>query len=182
MGGSQFYHNCAMSFHCIPYKEECEEEFRLTGVLNVLFVIKITAIEGRFDYIIEYYKFREDNLNPYNSDEEIFFYNNKNNFNPQEESSRTNNEEMIEINSNPREESSRTNLDFTKQQKKQNKVLGKRKNKDEVDTKMLQIQQNYQKDLLNKKQRLEENDYQKDIDFETDKEEIEKELNKLLTE
>ncbi|KAF0417810.1 hypothetical protein F8M41_007316 [Gigaspora margarita] len=88
---------------------------------------------------------------------------------------------MIEINSNPQEESSKTNLDFTKQQKKQNKVLGKRKNNDEVDTKMLQIQQNYQKDLLNKKQKLEENGYQKDIDFETDKEEIEKELNKLLT-
>ncbi|KAF0375614.1 hypothetical protein F8M41_012743 [Gigaspora margarita] len=88
---------------------------------------------------------------------------------------------MIEINSNPQEESSKTNLDFTKQQKKQNKVLGKRKNNDEVDTKMLQIQQNYQKDLLNKKQKLEENGYQKDMDFETDKEEIEKELNKLLT-
>ena len=115
-----------------------------------------------------------------NSDKEIIFYNNKNNFNPQEESSRTNNEEMIEINSNPQEESSKTNLDFTKQQKKQNKVLGKRKNNDEVDTKMLQIQQNYQKDLLNKKQKLEENGYQKDMDFETDKEEIEKELNKLL--
>ncbi|KAF0489670.1 hypothetical protein F8M41_022034 [Gigaspora margarita] len=73
-----------------------------------------------------------------------------------------------------------TNLDFTKQQKKQNKVLGKRKNNDEVDTKMLQIQQNYQKDLLNKKQKLEENENQKDMDFKTDKEEIENELHKLL--
>ncbi|CAG8786241.1 1515_t:CDS:1, partial [Gigaspora margarita] len=57
--------------------------------------------------------------------------------------------------------------------KKQNKVLKKRKNNNKVDTKMLQIQQNYQEDISNKKQKPEENNYQKDMDFETNEYETE---------
>ncbi|CAG8749154.1 8912_t:CDS:2, partial [Dentiscutata erythropus] len=55
--------------------------------------------------------------------------------------------------------------DYIKQQKRKNKILGKRKNFDEnniefdkIDKQQLQIQQNYQENLLNKRQKKDEID------------------------